>query len=97
MNKGLALSELGRSEDALQPLDSVVGRFGGEQQLTVRELVARGLLERGIALERLGRAGEAAAAYGDVVHRYGEASEPELTAQVARARDRLGGLPVGTV
>jgi hypothetical protein len=40
-NKGVALGELGRNEDAIAVYDDLIGRFGNATEAAIREEVAR--------------------------------------------------------
>jgi len=53
VNKGVALGQLGRNEDAVAVYDDVATRFGAAPELSLREQVARALANKQRALERM--------------------------------------------
>ena len=85
VNKGVALAELNRSEEAVALYDEVLRRFGESSELALRERVARALVNKGVRLGKLNRGEEEIAVYDEVLHRFGEASEHPLRQQVAMA------------
>ena len=46
LNKGVRLSALGRSEDAIAAYDDLLARFGAATELPLRELVAKALVDK---------------------------------------------------
>jgi tetratricopeptide (TPR) repeat protein len=84
-NKGIALGELGRSEEEIAVYDDLLARFGNAIELPLREQVATALVNKGITLDALDRREEAIAVYDDVLTRFGNATEPALREQVATA------------
>ena len=85
VNKGLALDELGRGEEALPSFDQVVTRFGDAPEVAFREVVAQALYSTALTLSGLGRDEEAFVASDQVVVHFGDAPEPALREQVAQA------------
>src|ERR1700722_9659951 len=47
VNKGVTLTQLGRREEAIAVYDDVVGCFGTATELSLRELVAKALVNKG--------------------------------------------------
>jgi tetratricopeptide (TPR) repeat protein len=86
VNKGIALGELKRHEEAMAVFDEVVRRFGEATEPDLRERVARALVSKGVVLGQLKRHEEEITVYDEVVRRFGEATEPGLREQVRRAR-----------
>ncbi|MDQ2082108.1 tetratricopeptide repeat protein [Xanthobacteraceae bacterium Astr-EGSB] len=84
-NKGVALGELGRTNDAIATYDDVVARFAGAPEPTLRQQAAWALLNKGYTLGDLGRHEDAIAAYDDVVARFAGAAELTLRQQAAWA------------
>ncbi|MCH8069641.1 MAG: hypothetical protein IID16_10295, partial [Candidatus Marinimicrobia bacterium] len=84
-NKGNALGQLDRSEDAISVYDEVIARFGESDQPELLEPVARALFNKGYALGQLDRSEDAISVYDEVIARFGESDQPELLEQVARA------------
>ncbi|MBI2303537.1 MAG: tetratricopeptide repeat protein [Chloroflexi bacterium] len=85
VNKGVALGQLGRSQEEVAVYDEVVRRFGEDSAPALREPVAKALFNKGVALGQLGRSEEAVAVYDEVVRRFGEDSAPALREPVAKA------------
>ena len=73
-SRGVALSGLGREEDAIAAYDDVLSRFASAIELPLRELVANALVNKGIMLSAIGRGEEAIAAYDDLLTRFNEAT-----------------------
>ena len=84
-NKGVALGNLNRKEEAITVYDDVVRRFEDAKEPALREAVARALVNKGITLGNLNRNEEAITVYDDVVRRFEDAKEPALRELVARA------------
>lgn len=70
---------------ALNDLDGFLQEFGDEKTPTVRDCVARALLNKGITLSRLGRYAEAIRAYDDAVETFASTDSPELRNALATA------------
>ena len=68
-NKGIALKELDRSEDAVSIYDEVITRFGEGDQPEVLEAVASAVVSKGYSLIQMNRSEDAIAAYYDVITR----------------------------
>jgi tetratricopeptide (TPR) repeat protein len=84
-NKGLRLSQLGRSLEALAAYDDLVARFGKMTNLSLRAHVAKALINKGATLGALGRNEDAIVNYDDLLVRFGAATEIALREYVARA------------
>ena len=85
LNKGVTLSELGRSDEALAAYDEVVRRVEADRTPAAREQLAVALGNKGTTLGRLGRSDEALAAYDEVVGRFEADPTPAVRAQLAGA------------
>jgi hypothetical protein len=53
VNKGHALNQLGRCDEALVALEEVMARFDGSTEPASRRLVAVALVNKGVSLDRL--------------------------------------------
>jgi tetratricopeptide (TPR) repeat protein len=82
-NRGTALRELGRPQDALAAYQQVVDDYGDDPSPVLRERVARALNNRGVVLGELGRPQEALAAYQQVIDDYRD--DPSLREEVELA------------
>ncbi|CAE6703844.1 tetratricopeptide repeat protein [Candidatus Nitrotoga fabula] len=91
VNKGAALAQMGRNEEAIAAYDEVVHRFGEATEEPLREQVATALMNKGKTLGKMGRDEEAIAVYDKVVRHFGEATEAPLREQVATALVNKGG------
>jgi len=80
-----ALFDLEYREEAVNVYDKVVARFGGAEELTLREPVACALVNKIVTLGRLGRPKAALVACEQMVALFGNAEEPILREAVARA------------
>jgi tetratricopeptide (TPR) repeat protein len=84
--KAISLRELGRWDEEIRTLDSIVARFSSATELTFRSDVAAALIFRGNALGKLGRWDEALNVSSDVLSRFGgAASEKPLRLHIATA------------
>jgi tetratricopeptide (TPR) repeat protein len=84
-DKGIALGQLNRGEEALAVYDDLLRRFGDATESALREQVARALFNKGVTLGQLNRGEEALAVYDDLLRRFGDATEPALREGVAKA------------
>jgi len=87
-NRGEALGNLGRHDDAVGEYDRVVDAYGAVP--AAAEIVAWSLVNMGIELERLGKLAEAVRVYESLAARFAGASEPPLIAQMAKASFNTG-------
>jgi tetratricopeptide (TPR) repeat protein len=85
VNKGVALSQLNRHEEALSVYDEVIHLFGNSSEVSLQEKVAIALVNKGFALEQLDRSEETISLYDEVSRLFGDSSEVSLQEQVARA------------
>jgi tetratricopeptide (TPR) repeat protein len=97
VERGLALSELGKYVSALESFERVLGRFGNASEPKPREMVAKALLGKALALDQLGMLEEAMVAYLEVVARFNDVDDPTIRTLVDEAQfgqgttlDRLG-------
>lgn len=88
VNKGVALENAGKLEDAIAASDEVVRRFGDAEEPALREAVAGARFNKGVALGKDGKLEDAFATYDVLVRRFADAEEPALLGQHAMA---LGG------
>lgn len=84
-NKGVALAQLGRWQEAIAAYDDLVRRTGGSPVLGLRETAVRALFNKGASLSGHQRYEEAIAVYDDLVRLYADAPEPSLREAVAKA------------
>ena len=89
-NRGVALSQLGRHEEAIAAYDQVVAAYSQDPIPALREQVARAMNNRGVALGQQERHEEALAAYEQVITAYSQDSIPALREQVAKAMSNSG-------
>jgi len=90
VNKGAALVQLRRFEEAIMVYDDVVSRFGKRQEVPLLAMVAAALVNKGVALGELKRQEDAIAVYDDVVSRFGKREELPVLEQVAKALSYKG-------
>lgn len=83
--KGLTLSNLGRSEEALAVYEEVLKRFAGATEAALREQVARSMVHKAYVLGQLGRVEDAIAASEELVKCFAGATDYALREQVAIA------------
>ena len=89
--KGYALGQLNRHEDAIAAYDDVITRYGGRNAPALQKVVAMALVNKGAGLNKLNRHEDAMAAYDDVIARYGGSDTPALQETVAMAMFNKGG------
>ena len=89
--KGVALGEIGRTEEALAAYDEILRRFGESDAPALREQVATALFNKGVWFDALDQMQEALVAYDEVLRRFGESDAPALREQVAMALLNKGG------
>ena len=82
--KGVALSEQNRMEDALAVFDTLVSRFSERETPALLESVAQALFGRGVTLRAVNRTEEALAAYEEVLRRFGGSDSPALLETVGK-------------
>jgi len=85
--EGIALSALGRPEDAISVYADIVKHFGGSGVPALRELASMAQVNKGIALGKSGRPADAIVDFDDVVRRIGDSkmsapSTPYVTALI---------------
>ncbi|WP_374246385.1 tetratricopeptide repeat protein [Zoogloea sp.] len=84
-NAGLALGQLGRTDEAIAAYDLVEARYAKDTAPALREAAVRALFNKGYALGQLERTDEAIATYELVEARYAKDTAPTLREQVAMA------------
>jgi tetratricopeptide (TPR) repeat protein len=77
-NAGVALSQTGRSQEAIDVYSEVVLRYGSAPELALREQVAQSLTNKGYALADMKRSEEAMESFTKVISLFGNASELPL-------------------
>jgi len=85
VNLAVILSELGRSEEAIQTCDEVLRRFEDTAELALREQVAKALVIKGVTLGQMNHSEEEVQTYDEVLRRFGDATELALREPVAKA------------
>lgn len=89
-NAGVALGELGRTDEAIATYALVEARYANDTAPALREQVARALFNKGVILGQLGRTDEAIATYELVEARYAKDDTPAMRKRVARVRNSRG-------
>ena len=89
-DKGAALSQGQKWDEAVVAYDEVVRRFGDAEETALLEPVGKALVNKGIALGRAEKTEEELAVYDEVVRRFGESKETSLLERVARALNNKG-------
>jgi WXG100 family type VII secretion target len=85
VNKGVALGQLGRADEAIAAYDEVWQRFADVDNPVLREQVARAGVNKGAMLGQIGKSMDAIAAYDAVTSRFIQAGEVALREQTAMA------------
>jgi tetratricopeptide (TPR) repeat protein len=88
---GVALSRLGRLDEAISAFTSVAERFAASVEGDPLGWQAKALFNKGVTLGALGRSEEEITVYDDLVARFGTAIELPLREQVAKALGNKGG------
>ena len=85
IERGSALREKNRLEEALSVFDEAVDRYGESTQPHLLVLAAKALIRKSEIFHAMGRAQEALAACEEVDHRYGDNDAPAVSETVAVA------------
>ena len=85
VNKGVALGEQNRPQDALDAYDEAIRRFSESETPAVLAPVAAALVNKGATLDKLNRPQDTLDAYDEVIRRFGESETPALLAPIAMA------------
>ena len=85
IERGAALRDQNRPEEALEVFDEVVCRYGESAKPALLDLAAKALVRKADVFWKLKRFEEALAVCEEVVHRYGSDEEPVLRETVAMA------------
>jgi tetratricopeptide (TPR) repeat protein len=83
--KALALSEQGRSAEAIQVYDGLLSAFADESEAAFQEMIAGALFNRGNMLMELGKPDDALSTYETVVSRFGVSDIRPIREKVALA------------
>jgi tetratricopeptide (TPR) repeat protein len=89
-NKGVALWQQNRSEDAIKAYDRVINLYTEDADLALHELIAQAMFNKGVTLGQLNRNEEAIDAYNSVITLYSESTEQALRKQAAQAMFNKG-------
>ena len=84
-DKGVALLNQNRDEEALAAFSQLANRSGEAKTLDHLDLVARALFNKGVVLGKLNRLEEGLAAYDEVLRQFGETETPAILEPVAKA------------
>jgi hypothetical protein len=95
VNKAVRLGALEQFDEELNAYQEVETRFGQDNDLCLRQQVAKAFVNKGMRLDRLQRAAEAMAVFDEVQTRFGADSDPLLRqlAGTAAAIKRLHPAP----
>ena len=85
LNKGIALDDSRRPEEALAVSDELLDRFGASRHDALLDFVAQAFLVKATALGSLNRTEQAIAAYDEAVRRFGNRDTLDLLEKVAIA------------
>jgi tetratricopeptide (TPR) repeat protein len=85
VNTGVTLEQLGRPEEMLAVYDSVVDRFGDDEDIAIASQASRARLLKAGRLVHLGRADEALFAYDALIARYRDVGDSKVRRRVAGA------------
>jgi len=88
--QGRALSELGRSEEAVAVYDDVLTRYADATEPKLREAVANALSTRARCCVRWGAETRAVAAYDELIVRLADATEPVIRDRIATGTSTAG-------
>jgi tetratricopeptide (TPR) repeat protein len=89
-NKGVALGQLNRSEEAIAAYNALITLFGTAEELTLREQVAKAMNNKGVTLGKLNCREEAIATYNALITQFEAATELALREAVAKAMVNKG-------
>ena len=84
-NKGVALDNLHRNEEAVAAFNDVITRFSNSQDPKIQKAVAMALGAKGVNLAQLHRYEEAIATYNDLITRFSNSQDTKIQEQVAMA------------
>ena len=84
-DKGVALLNQNRDEEALAAFSQLANRSGEAKTLDHLDLVACALFNKGVVLGKLNRLEEGLAAYDEVLRQFGETETPAILEPVANA------------
>lgn len=85
MGKGIALSELGKSDSEMDAYDEVVENFGNSNELVLQDRVGAALVNKGIVLYELGNFEKSIEINDKLIERFGDSNELVLQDKVAAA------------
>jgi tetratricopeptide (TPR) repeat protein len=85
VEKGFALADLDRSQEALEVFENALARVGSDNDPALSSATAGALLGKGAVLAELARRDEAIAVFDELVERFGGETALEVREQVAYA------------
>ncbi|MDR3555464.1 MAG: MBL fold metallo-hydrolase [Syntrophobacteraceae bacterium] len=89
-NKGVALGNNDRHEDAIAVYDELSERFSQNPSPQIRVTVIRAMINKGVELGCLAKPDEEISTYDDLIERFSQDPTPEICEQVAIALLRKG-------
>lgn len=89
-NRGITLTQLGRSEDAIAVYSEFLARFGNVTELPLLKSVAIAQFNKGVELGKLERSDEAIGVYNDLLVRFGDTTDLPFREFVERALHNKG-------
>ena len=89
-NKGIALGQLNRNEDAVATYEAIINEFGTAEELELRATVARSMFNKGVRLRKLNRNEEEIAAYDKVITEFDNTKEAIFIEPVTQAFNNKG-------
>ena len=89
-NKGVALGQLGRSEDAIALYDDLIERYSSDKEPAMREKIANAMFNKGVTLGQLGRSEDAISLYDVLIERYSSDKEPAIREKITNAINGKG-------
>ena len=89
-NKGVALGQLGRNQEAVDTYEALIARLGDDPAPAIREQVIKAMFNKAVRLGQIGDNDKAIATYEQVIDTYSSDPAPALREQVAKAMVNKG-------
>ncbi len=89
-NRGVALSEMGRQDEALGTYNHLIQTYSSDSTPAIREQVAKAMVNKGVALEKLQRHDEELDTCNLLIQSYASDNTPAIREQVAKAMFNKG-------
>ena len=89
LNKGVALGQLKRPEEAIVEFNKLINLCSNYDNTELRVPCAQALFNKGVALGRLGKHDKAIAAYNEVIKPYGNDADPKIKDLIYRTKNSL--------